>query len=291
MAVSGAGGRAGAGVAITALAAVAISLSLVLSPLVYQAGGTPLTLMAVRPLVFAAIVWLVFRLGRRQMDLPPAKRRTAFAVGLVYLVGAGGYVSSVLYLPVSLAVLIFYTFPILTLIMTSLLDRRAPRLIDLGALLTAFLGLALALGVSFETLDPRGIALVSVGALGAAGSFVWMGRALGDRDTAAVTYHMSLSGGLVALGVAAATGSLSFPAGAAEGWVLLAAVVASFVVGFFAMFRGVALIGAVRAATIMNLEPVATIALAVLLLSERLDAWQVLGAALVILAVDAEEWG
>ena len=266
-------------------AALAVSLSLVLSPLVFQAGMAPIALIALRSAAFAVLLLLIAKLTRRSLRLPPAQRRLALAIGLVYVMGAGGYLWSVFYLPVTLAVLIFYIYPILTLFIASLLDRRMPRLIELALLLAAFLGLALALGVSFERLDWRGVALVSGGALGIASSFVWMSRTLGQEDTMAVTFHMALSGAALAFLATLATGALSYPGAEGLAWLALAAVVISFAAGFLCMFRGVSLIGPVRAATIMNLEPVATIGLAALILGERMTALQLVGASVVILAV------
>jgi len=82
---------------------------------------------------------------------------TSYGIGLVYFLGTGCYLSSILYLPVSLAVLVFYTYPLMTVVFESALDRRLPRLLDVVAFLVAFGGLALALQVSFAGLDPRGI--------------------------------------------------------------------------------------------------------------------------------------
>ena len=156
---------------------------------------------------------------------------------------------------------------------------------ELALLLAAFLGLALALGVTFEQLDPRGVALVAGGALGIASSFVWMSRALGREDTMAVTFHMALSGCAIALAATLGLGALSLPGPELLAWLALAGVLAGFAAGFLGMFKGVSLIGPVRAATIMNLEPVATIGLAALILGERLTPLQLAGAAVVILAV------
>ena len=88
---------------------------------------------------------------------------------------------------------------------------------------------------------------------------------------------------------ALAAGALSLPSFDGTAWLALAGVLVFFCAGFFAIFRGIAMIGSVRAATIMNLEPVATIALAPLILAESLTAQQLVGAAIVIAAVIASQ--
>lgn len=283
--VGGGGGVRLLGVLVMVFAALAISLSLLFSPFVFEAGMAPLALLVLRSAVFVVFLFLVTRLSGHRLGLPGPKRLTAFGVGVVYILGAGGYLWSVFYLPVSLAVLIFYIYPILTLILASLLDRHAPRLPDLALLLVAFGGLALALGVSVEQLDLRGVALVVAGAFSIATSFVWMARKLSDEDSMAVTFHMAISGALLALVAALAAGAFSLPAFDGRAWWALAGVLVFFCAGFFSIFRGIALIGSVRAATIMNLEPVATLALAPLILGEHLSPRQWIGAAIVIFAV------
>ena len=279
-----------AGVLVTAFAAVSISLTLVLTPLVYDAGMSPLTVIAVRPLVFAAAVWLLYRATSRPLSLPGRDRAIAFGLGVLYLIGTGGYLASVVTLPISLAVLVFYTYPLLTLVISCLVERQRPRALELAALLVALVGLALALGVEFDRLHPVGLALVGTGALAMANSFYWLGRKLGGVDTAVATFHMGLSGFAVGLAALLASGTMAWPdQQGAWGWLLFAGILVTFTAGFFGMFRGVALIGSVRAATIMNLEPVATIGLAFVILGERLTAWQLVGAALVVGAVVAAQ--
>ena len=277
--------RNAAGVAVVVLAATLISLSLVLSRSVYEAGGNPATVITARMLVFVAAIWLLYRATGRSLRLAPAERKQSLALGVINLLGTGGYVWSILYLPVSLAVLAFYTYPLLTLIIASLLDRRLPRLLEVGALLAAFAGLGIALEVSFEGLHPAGLALVAMGAIGVAASFALSARIIGRADTARVTFHMAISSFVVATACTLATGSLQFPQTGVGGWLVFTAMLVTFVAGFFGMFQGVSMIGPVRTVLTMNLEPVATIGFAMLILGETLTGRQLGGAALVVGAV------
>jgi drug/metabolite transporter (DMT)-like permease len=74
-------------------------------------------------------------------------------------------------------------------------------------------------------------------------------------------------------------------------WGLMAAAALTFAGAFLGMFVGVRLIGASGTAMIMNLEPVLTIVLAIVLLDENLTVHQFLGAALVVAAVFAAQIG
>jgi len=279
-------GRAGiGGVAVVAGAAVIIALSFVMARLTYDAGSNPLTVIALRYPVVALIVGALVGLRGGSLALARRDLPAGYGVGLVYFVGTGCYLASILYLPVSLAVLVFYTYPLMTVVFESALGRRLPRLLDVVAFLVAFGGLALALQVSFAGLDPRGIAFALVGAVGASAAFVWTGRALPHVNTLVLSFHMSVCGTLVAALAVLASGALALPATGAAGWGALAATIICFAVAFIGMFTGVRMIGAVRTSMVMNLEPIATIGLAVLLLGESLTLQQLVGAALVLGAV------
>jgi len=69
----------------------------------------------------------------------------------------------------------------------------------------------------------------------------------------------------------------------------MTAAVLSFAAAFLGMFLGVQLIGASRTAMLMNLKPVLTLVLVVLLLNEDLSGHQFLVAALVIAAIVAAQ--
>ena len=273
------------GVALVLLAALCISLSNVAAPIVYRAGGNTQTILVLRNLGFLLLCGLWLRARGRFLWLDRRRQIACFGAGVAYTVGAGALLWSFAYLPVSLAILIFFTFPLMTALLSCLLERRRPGIGQLLCLATALAGLALALELEQVAFDPRGVALAALGAAGIAVSYVWPGRALPATESAVMTFHMALTG-LVLVGIfTVATGTFALPSGSVAGWVALAGGVVCFAGAFFAMFRGVHLIGAAPTAMVMNMEPVFTIALSVTLLSEALSGRTALGAAGVILAV------
>ena len=273
------------GVLIVLLAAIFISLSNVLAPIIYDAGGNPLTYLTLRFFGFLIICRLWFLCQSRPTSLPTRSRLTAYGSGTAYALGAGSLLWSFAYIPVSLAILVFFTFPILTAIITSLLDRQWPPLVKIICVIVAFFGLALALQVSVGSLHPIGVGLALLGAVGVSISYVWNGRSLQAIDTTISTLHMSIGGFIVAAIVTFFSDAISLPSETSLGWMALLGAVFSFSAAFFSMFYAVRLIGPLRTAMIMNLEPVITIALSVLVLNESLSLRQIVGAALVIISV------
>ena len=74
------------------------------------------------------------------------------------------------------------------------------------------------------------------------------------------------------------------------GWIGFAAVPVFYTIAIASFFAGIARIGGVRTSLVMNLEPVASIALGFIILSQALSFRQLIGAAIVIGAVTAVKW-
>jgi drug/metabolite transporter (DMT)-like permease len=280
---------ASGGIALVLLAALSISMTNVAAPVVYQGGGNAQTILLLRNAGFLILcgLWLHSQGTLRWLD----RRRMGVCIGagIAYTLGAGGLLLSLNYLEVSLAILVFFTFPLITSLLESALARRLPAPAQIICLAAALGGLAIALEVERLSVDPRGVALAAFAAVGVAVSYVWTGRALAGVNTSLMTFHMALTGLLLAGLMVIATNSFALPAGSGAGWVALAVAVLCFASAFFAMFKGVNLIGAAPTAMLMNMEPVFTLALSFVVLSEDLSARKILGAAAVLCAVIASQ--
>ncbi len=273
------------GVGVAAFGALVISVANVTAPIYYGAGGDAASLLFFRYLALVALTggWIVAT--RRPLRLKLRDRVNVYATGIVYVVGGGSLLASFAYIPVSLAVLIFYTFPLLTVVIDALAGGPRPRPLHIFCLVAALGGLSLALGGSVGEINLHGVGFGFLAALGVSGSFVMRGRLCGHLDGAATTFHMALAGLAGAAIIVFLTGGpAALPA---EIGPLIAAITSTiaFALAVGAMFAAVDWIGARSAATIMNLEPVLTMALAHALLSEDLSPMQIVGAGVVIAAV------
>jgi len=277
------------GIVVVMAAATSISLSNILAPIVYALGSNTQTLLVFRFAGFLLVCGLCLKI--RNVDLT-LQRRDLFhcaGAGLTYAIGSGSLVAAFAYIPVSLAVLIFYTFPLMTRLAVSVLDRRKPALLEIACLLIALLGLAICLGIGLDRLNGPGLSFAALAALGVAGSYVWTARRLASIQATVMTFYMAGTGLALALGFTLTTRTWAFPPAELMAIGLMAAAALTFAGAFFGMFAGVQLIGPTRAAMIMNLEPVLTVALAILLLDEDLSIHQLLGAALVIASIFAAQ--
>ena len=226
--------------------------------------------------------WIVAARGSFKVSAP-AIRGSIWLGFFVFIAGAGN-LSAIALIPVNLAILVFYTYPLLTLIMASVVDRRMPRPSDYFAIGLAFTGLSIALEVSLDELDLRGVALAFIGALGAAAHIVAAQRVMLLADYKVVTLHMAASGFLFTGVLMAAGGEIALPS-YGLGTALLGLVLLGFCTGMVAMLAAVRLVGPVNTSIVMCLEPPVVITAAYFLLGEEMTAVQLGGAAIVVVGV------
>lgn len=280
------------GIAVVVMAAFVISINNVLAPLVYATGSNPLTLVSLR---FAGFIlmcgaWLALRRGPVLRSLSRRDTLECGGAGIVFTGGACCLLFGFAYAPVSLVVLVFYLYPLMTIGLDALLDRRWPEARQIVCAVAALAGLALSLQVLDDRVDRTGLVFGFFAALGLAGSFTWSGRRLAHIDSTVSTFLMSASGFVLVTAVTLASGRFDAGALTPAAVSLIAAAIVTFSAAFFLMFAGIRLVGATRAAMLMNLEPVFTIALSVAVLAETLSDRQFLGAAVVIAAVTVAQW-
>ena len=255
-----------------------------LAGLAYSGGVSPTAVVTAR-LAFGMFAGIgAILVLRRAWTVPRREWWPTLAIAVAWLIVNVGYMSSFYYIPVSLAVLIFFTFPVQIALIGPLVQGRRPEGVTLAAALIAFTGLALSLGPDLAELDWRGCALALAAAVGIMFTFLASRRLVVEQDmftfsfnlhalcVGAVIVHAFVSGGIAVPGNAAAIGALL-----GVGVFYVAAVLMQFV--------AIRLAGPARASIVFNAEPVVTVAGAALLLGERLGPSQVAGAALVVGAV------
>jgi drug/metabolite transporter (DMT)-like permease len=241
--------------------------------LAYDAGSNPLSVVLLRHGCIVLVVGATMVALGRSLRLPAVRLRQTLWMGLCLLAMALGFMSSVAYIPVSLAALILYTNPIIVAVLMS--GGKSALLVG------AFAGLCLALGPPLTSLDPLGLALAFTAAVGVSLAYVFGGPLMRSADVFAVNFYTNL---WIVLPVAAwllLAGGFALPSGGLGQLGLAGAIVASVaaIVSWFIVLR---LASPVRIAVLFNLDAVVNIVAGVIVLDESLDAVQVAGIVLVL---------
>lgn len=280
----------------TALLALAVSAACfgtlaVFASLAYELGAQPLQLLVWR-FGLAALLLAGYLLVTR----PALLKVGAADLGRYAVLSVGGYGAASLcfffalnYAEASVVAVLLYTYPTMVAVVDAVLTRGP---VDPGralAVLLAFAGCVLVVdpfSASGGT-HPLGVVL-GLGAAAGYSSFTilshrWMP---GRSRPALMTYTFATTAVLVAI-VALASGARIAPVGWDwRLWSLLGAIVLLPTFAAVILYlRALSRIGAAQASLLSTLEPLFTIALAALVLGDRLSALQLVGAGLVLGAV------
>lgn len=269
------------GTALIVLTACCFGFITTLSRLAYDAGGTPATQVFLRFVTFVVLIGpLIVALGR-PIRLPRRGVIASLWIAVLMLMMSAGYLFSVAYIPVSLAAMIFYTFPLMVGVLSAATGREKMTAVKVVALLGAFAGLALALGPSLTSLDPRGVGLALTAAVGVSLTILYGPRAMVGLDGLSFNFWTNAWLMLIASAFVLTVGGVAWPHGVAGG---IAAVLATlfYVAGYIAWFAAIRIIAPTYSAMMLNVEPVVSILAATLLLGETLGPLEVAGVVLVL---------
>ena len=264
--------------------AVVFSLVSIFARLAFDAGSNPLTVVTLRSVFTAAVLLTLYRARGVPWGLPPARRNASLALGALLAFSTFAVNKSIEAIPVAIAMLIFYTYPLLIGVASWVTGTERFSLRDAAALVLAFAGLALTLQVEGGPLAVSGLAY-SVSAAVSWGALLYLsGRVFGEDESRSHTLHMTLSSAAIFVLACAFTGDVALPA-TAKGWIGFAGVPLTYCIAIVGTMAAASAIGAMRTSFYMNFDAVSTIVLAALVLDQYLSAIQLFGAALVVVAL------
>jgi drug/metabolite transporter (DMT)-like permease len=247
----------------------------------YDGGSNPLTIALLRVIALVVTVALALPLLRRRPRLTPGALRATLVMAVATVAGAWGFLGSVAYIPVSLAALVMYTYPLLVGLLAAASGRERMTPAKALILVGAFIGLAFALGPTFGDLDWRGLALAFLAAVCNALMTAFGGRALQGRDTLAMNLATNLWSALALGAFLAIAGGFTLPT-TSLGGIGAAGAALLYVGAFLTWFVAMRLTSPVRMAVLYNLDAVINILAGVFILGEVLTPVQVAGILLVL---------
>ena len=278
------GKTSGAGNAVAFASAITFATGITLVALIYEDGANVHAVNLSRVLAFAAVMALTLGIARISPALPPRAALQCVLVGLLFCGELYGLLASIRYIPVGLAMLIMYTYPLLVAAAGWLTGTESFTLDRLLAILAAFAGLALALHTPDSELDWRGVAWAVFTAVSFSAVLIVSERTMRGMDRRILMLYLTSTAAVIVGVVSLTLVSLEWPR-TDQGWTLLAASTGLYVLATTLLFAAVKMIGPLRTAIIDNSAPIWAIVLAALLLGERLNMVQLFGGALVISAV------
>jgi len=273
-----------AGVLLVLLSTAAVAAAPTAAKLALDSGGNTLTVVALRGVVGLALLGALLAGSSQAFGVERRTFGPCLSAGLFYALATYGFIGSVAHIPVSVAVPIFFTHPVLVVALSQWRagERFAPR--NLALALAVFAGIALVLGPDIESLDPVGVGLAALAAVAICGVILFTARAQEHATSTQANFHVTAVAVAVLAAATTAADAWSLPSGAV-GWLGLAGAGAGVTVGLLLFFAAFRFIGPVRATMLGNVEPLFSALFAAAVLGERLGPWQWGGVALVIAAL------
>jgi drug/metabolite transporter (DMT)-like permease len=274
------------GLAMAVVSAVSYGLNIVGVQSANGSGISGPLIVVYRTAMMLAGLGLILLLQHASLHVAKADRGPLVLVGIMSALVGCAYLSSVAFLPVSVAVVIFYTFPILVVLAEPFVSGTRFGAARLIMALVAFGGVALVVGPGWSSLDPRGIALAFLASVTAAVQFFAAARC-SDIPAAPKLFWVNLMVAPVALLLMVMTDGWRPPSALMAAPIANLVAIGGFAIGITLQFAALARVSAGPAALAFCLEPVAAASFAALFLGERLAGLQYLGVALVLGAVAA----
>ncbi len=267
------------GILFALLAATGLGSITTQAKIFYADGGNAMTLMFLRFLVSTIVFGLLITLKRKTFVIEPAQRIPMLLLSVVWSGAMIFYLLSVQSISVSLAVLVLYAYPLLVLAYALLFQQLSASLKLVLMFSLAFLGLYLAMSGGEIKLDAAGLVFASLASLGAAYTFIKGARIAPRLNPLVMTFWINATGLLIISPMMVGQFSWSL---SNIGVIALSAATVFYLIAILSQFQALARLPAATAAFFLNLEPIVSILLAVIVLGEYLTWVQWGGVVLVV---------
>ena len=265
---------------------VSFALTNTTAGLAFNGGSDALTVANARFTFAALALAVILRATGARFSLPKHDAYAAIALGLVTAVYSFAILSAIERLGVSLAVLIFFLFPLLTSLIVAVMGWEKLTVTTIVAALIAFAGLALTLGVDSEFVKISGVIYGLIGAFGLAVVSAVSSRLIRSGDSRPVTLYIVTTAAVVFIVAGLVRGDFQLPQ-SSSGWAGFAGTSVFYTSGIIIYFATIALIGPAKATLYSYVEPLFTMAAAFVFLGELLMPLQIVGALVVVGALAA----
>ncbi len=247
-----------------------------------QAGHLPFGMLTIRFGGQAAILFCVVALMRRPLLPARGERMPVVLAGLLgYGAESALYFSALNHGAAAAVTLLFYVYPVIVMLASIAIDRRAPQPMLFVALLLALAGSGVVVvGGGRVDVEPLGIALALATAFAYSAYLVATDRLVTKTDPLTAAAWLGLGASVANLVYGIGFGALIFPA--AGQWPRLVGMCVFSAGAFASMLAGLQLIGAVRNAIIGVVEPLTVALLAFIFLNEPVRWTTALGGVLIL---------
>ncbi|NQW10233.1 MAG: DMT family transporter [Alphaproteobacteria bacterium] len=277
-------GSLATGYAMVGVVALFFGIAPSFARLAFDGGVGALTLQLLRFGLCAGVLWTLVLATRLPRHVPRGRLVALLALAATTGLASYGYMTSVRHVPVPLASLTFFVFPLMVAPLAHLAGHERLTVRRMVALGIGFLGLALMLGADVSHADPLGIGLAFGAGSCVAVSFLLTRRLANEIAPMVLSAQVTTIATVAYAFLAAAEGGLEPPTDT-RGWIGLITNAGCYAVGLSFLYASIRRLGSVRVAVVVNLEPVISVLTAWIVLDQVLEPLQAVGAAVVLAGI------
>lgn len=265
-------------------AALSFSMADVLSKVVFASGMDVLSLITLRGILAAGVFWIWLRTAPPLVPHSPRARLISIGLGVLYAGNIFGLLYAIQVLPLSIAILAYFVYPLMTGIAGAAIGLERLDWRSLAAALVALGGLALMLGTQPAPLEPIGLVAAFGASLCRVVSLLVTRAALRNTDARVTTWYSLAPAALVFIAASLVTQTFNPPL-TTGGWVAFLGMGVTTTVSTLWIYVSTERVGAFRTALAMNLEPLLSSAFSFTLLGEAVTGLQLVGGAVMVAAL------
>lgn len=281
----------GRGIGFAILAASIYGLVPNVARLAFDQGIPALESVVVRTLTVIVVLSVTALLLKNSFKVEAAARVPLVLQIIATILVSSCYIASIQFVPVSVSVLMFFTFPVVIALAAPIVEGRSYAWGLIGCAVLAFAGLALAVGPEIQSLDVRGLVLAGLASLGCALQF-FSGRMMAGKikpDALGALVHLAVLPVVMIIMFLTNDGTTKLlSSSTSTGTLLVVSLVGVFYcAAYFCQMSSVAYAPSSVVAPYFNIEPVVTTGIAVLLLGETMTYLHMIGGSMIIMALIA----
>jgi drug/metabolite transporter (DMT)-like permease len=265
-------------------AAAMFTVSDVFGKLALEAGADVLSLLSFRSILGIGLVFVWLRLGEPAAALSLNAKRVSLALGVLLTANLFSLFKAIELIPVSIAILTYFIYPLLTGITGALMGVDRLTVIGAATALAAFSGLALIIGANPADLAVMGLLAAVGGALCRTVMLLITRATLKGADARLVTWYTLWSSMVVFVALSVLMWNWHWPRGV-PGWVAFVGIGFTTTAAILTLYVSTQRIGPFRTALFMNLEPFMTAVLSAVVLGDRMTSLQMFGGVMMISAL------
>lgn len=250
------------------------------------AGASGSAIVVYRVLLMLVLVGIAVAVTRQSLAMAREERGKLLLLGVSSALQGICYLSSVAFIPVTVAAVVFYTYPIIIVLTSPFVEKTPLTPALVGVVGVATLGVCLVVGPAFSDLDWRGLALAFGASITTAIQFFTAARC-NRTGVVAKVFWVQLVILPTAILISLAAGQFAPPSILALAPFAVTMTIAGYIGGFVLQFLALGRIPAVAAGIVYCAEPLVAALASALILNETLTSLQISGGALVLAAIIA----